>query len=227
MPLSDVDAQNRIKRMMDIIDDEGNDEAEKLYAKAEEDFNLEKDRLLQQQRVKIMEYYNKKEKQVELRKKIQISTLHNQSRLRILKAREDHLKEVLEEARMKIAEVTTDKTRYKTVLEGLIAQGLCQLLETEVIIRCCKQDIDIVQEAISGAIANYQKLSKGKEVKVTIDTENFLGPDVSGGVELVAQGSKYFVQNTLESRLSLVSQQMVPELRSILFGNNANRKFYD
>ncbi|KAL3884250.1 hypothetical protein ACJMK2_030467 [Sinanodonta woodiana] len=157
----------------------------------------------------------------------QISTLHNQSRLRILRAREDYLKEVLEEARETIAQVTTDKTKYRTFLEGLIAQGLCQLLETAVSIRCCKLDVDIVQEAIPGAIANYQKLSKGREINVTVDTENFLGPDVSGGVELVAQGSKFFVQNTLESRLSLISQQMVPELRAILFGDNANRKFYD
>ena len=38
--------------------------------KAEEEFNIEKGRLVQQQRVKIMEYYERKEKQVELQKKM-------------------------------------------------------------------------------------------------------------------------------------------------------------
>ena len=37
---------------------------------AEEEFNIEKGRLVQQQRVKIMEYYEKKEKQIELQKKM-------------------------------------------------------------------------------------------------------------------------------------------------------------
>lgn len=37
---------------------------------AEEEFNIEKGRLVQQQRVKIMEYYERKEKQVELQKKM-------------------------------------------------------------------------------------------------------------------------------------------------------------
>ncbi|KAL3884252.1 hypothetical protein ACJMK2_030468 [Sinanodonta woodiana] len=227
MALSDADVQKQIKHMMAFIEQEANEKAEEIDAKAEEEFNIEKGRLVQQQRVKIMEYYERKEKQVELQKKIQSSNLHNQSRLRILKAREDHLKEVLEEARKKIAQVTTDKAKYRTFLEGLIAQGLCQLMETAVILRCRKQDVDIVKEAIPGAVAKYQKLSKGREMKVTVDTENFFGPDVSGGVELIAQGSKFYVENTLESRLSLISQQMVPELRTVLYGNNPNRKFFD
>lgn len=35
------------------------------------------------------------------------------------------------------------------------------------------------------------------------------------------------VPNTLESRLDLISQQLVPEIRNALFGRNVNRKFTD
>lgn len=35
------------------------------------------------------------------------------------------------------------------------------------------------------------------------------------------------VPNTLESRLELISQQLVPEIRQALFGRNPNRKFTD
>jgi len=49
----------------------------------------------------------------------------------------------------------------------------------------------------------------------------------SGGVELMAQNMKFVVENTLESRLDLMSLQMVPALRTILFGRNPNRKFTD
>ena len=77
--------------MMAFIDQEANEKAEEIDAKAEEEFNIEKGRLVQQQRVKIMEYYERKEKQIELQKKIQNSNLLNQARLRVLKSREDHI----------------------------------------------------------------------------------------------------------------------------------------
>lgn len=41
-----------------------------MCLQAEEEFNIEKGRLVQTQRVKIMEYYEKKEKQIEQHKKM-------------------------------------------------------------------------------------------------------------------------------------------------------------
>lgn len=69
--------------MMAFIEQEANEKAEEIDAKAEEEFNIEKGRLVQQQRLKIMEYYEKKEKQVELQKKIQSSNMLNQARLKV------------------------------------------------------------------------------------------------------------------------------------------------
>lgn len=68
---------------MAFIEQEANEKAEEIDAKAEEEFNIEKGRLVQQQRLKIMEYYEKKEKQVELQKKIQSSNMLNQARLQV------------------------------------------------------------------------------------------------------------------------------------------------
>lgn len=69
--------------MMAFIEQEANEKAEEIDAKAEEEFNIEKGRLVQQQRLKIMEHYEKKEKQVELQKKIQSSNMLNQARLKV------------------------------------------------------------------------------------------------------------------------------------------------
>lgn len=41
-----------------------------ICLQAEEEFNIEKGRLVQTQRVKIMEYYEKKDKQIEQHKKM-------------------------------------------------------------------------------------------------------------------------------------------------------------
>lgn len=46
---------------------------------AEEEFNIEKGRLVQTQRVKIMDYYEKKEKQIDQHKKMLVWLLLHQS----------------------------------------------------------------------------------------------------------------------------------------------------
>lgn len=56
--------------MMAFIEQEANEKAEEIEAKAEEEFNIEKGRLVQEQRLKIMEFYEKKEKQVELQRRM-------------------------------------------------------------------------------------------------------------------------------------------------------------
>ena len=58
---------------MAFIEQEANEKAEEIDAKAEEEFNIEKGRLVQQQRLKIMEYYERKEKQVELQRKMYVN----------------------------------------------------------------------------------------------------------------------------------------------------------
>ena len=147
MALSDADVQKQIKHMMAFIEQEANEKAEEIDAKAEEEFNIEKGRLVQQQRLKIMEYYERKEKQVELQKKIQSSNMLNQvtqytqqinvqyktkytqfqARLKVLKHRDDHVSSVLEEAKQQLAGVVRDKKRYTEILQQLLTQAMCQV----------------------------------------------------------------------------------------------------
>lgn len=226
MALSDADVQKQIKHMMAFIEQEANEKAEEIDAKAEEEFNIEKGRLVQQQRLKIMEYYEKKEKQVELQKKIQSSNMLNQARLKVLKVREDHVRNVLEEARKRLGEVTRDESKYKDVVKSLILQGLFQLFESNVTVRVRPQDRELVQSIFSEIASNY-KQSSGKEVILKIDDESHLSQDTSGGIELLAQKGKIKINNTLEARLELIAQQLVPQIRTALFGRNVNRRFTD
>ncbi|KAG9334447.1 hypothetical protein JZ751_007644 [Albula glossodonta] len=139
-----------------------------------------------------MEYYEKKEKQIEQQKKIQMSNLMNQARLKVLKARDDMI------------------------------SGFYQLLEPKVSIRCRKQDLALVQKNIP----IYQASVKNN-IEARIDQDNFLSPEISGGIEIYNADGKIKVSNTLESRLDLMAQQMMPEIRVALFGANQNRKFLD
>ncbi|XP_035663042.1 V-type proton ATPase subunit E-like [Branchiostoma floridae] len=227
MALSDADVQKQIKHMMAFIEQEANEKAEEIDAKAEEEFNIEKGRLVQMQRVKIMEFYEKKEKQVEQQKKIQNSNLLNQARMKVLQAREDHIKQsILEDCRQRLGEVTKNPVKYRKVMEGLMVQSLCQLLEPAVTLRCRQVDVKLVKDLTPQVITTYKGLTK-KDCKITVDEQNFLGSDVSGGIEFLSPNNRIKVTNTLESRLEMMSTQMMPEIRTTLFGSNPNRKFMD
>lgn len=226
MALSDADVQKQIKHMMAFIEQEANEKAEEIDAKAEEEFNIEKGRLVQTQRLKIMEYYEKKEKQIEQQKKIQMSNLMNQARLKVLKARDDMISDLLNEARQRLANVAKDPARYPALMEGLLLQGFYQLLEPKVNIRCRKQDLAMVQAAVQKNIPIYKNAVKNN-IEARIDQDHVLAPEISGGIEIFNADGKIKVSNTLDSRLDLMAQQMMPEIRVSLFGPNQNRKFMD
>lgn len=171
--------------MMAFIEQEANEKAEEIDAKAEEEFNIEKGRLVQQQRIKIMEYYEKKEKQVELQKKIQSSNMLNQARLKVLKVREDHVRAVLDEARRRLGEVSRDSARYSQILQSLITQGLYQIMEANVSVRGRQSDAQLIQNVLPASVEQYKR-ETGKDIVVTLDTENFLPVDCTGGIELYA-----------------------------------------
>uniref|UniRef100_A0A3Q0RZW8 ATPase H+ transporting V1 subunit E1a n=1 Tax=Amphilophus citrinellus TaxID=61819 RepID=A0A3Q0RZW8_AMPCI len=197
-----------------------------VQKQAEEEFNIEKGRLVQTQRVKIMEYYEKKEKQIEQHKKIQRSNMMNQARLKVLKARDDMITDLLNEARLRLAEIAKDPARYSNLLEGLVLQGFYRLLEPKVTIRCRPQDVELVRAAVNKNIPIYKEAVKSN-IAVKIDKDHFLPADVCGGIEVYNENGKIKVSNTLESRLELIAQQMIPEIRMMLFGANPNRKFLD
>lgn len=227
MTLSDADVHKQINHMVNFIDQEAKEKAQEIDMKAEEEFNIEKGRLFQQQKLKIMEYYKRKEKQVEQQQKLQSSNMLNQARLKVLKARDDHVSNVIANAKRQLTTISQDQNRYPQLLEGLIAQGLCQLLETNVTVRCRQADIQLAQATIPKAVASVKSKMPKISCQVILDNERFLPSDCAGGVELFAQRGRIKVDNTLEARLMMISQHKLPETRTALFGANANRKFRD
>ncbi|XP_012509273.1 PREDICTED: V-type proton ATPase subunit E 2 [Propithecus coquereli] len=225
MALSDVDVQKQIKHMMAFIEQEANEKAEEIDAKAEEEFNIEKGRLVQTQRLKIMEYYEKKEKQIEQQKKIQMSTMRNQARLQVLRARDDLISELLHDAKLRLSKIVEDPDIYQELLDKLVLQALLRLLEPVMIVRCRPQDLLLIEAAVEKAIPEYMMVSQ-KDVEVQIDQEAYLAVDAAGGVEVYSGNQRIKVSNTLESRLDLSAQEKMPEIRMALFGANANRKFF-
>ena len=49
----------------------------------------------------------------------------------------------------------------------------------------------------------------------------------AGGVIASCQNGNILVSNTLESRLDLLQESMLPEIRVLLFGHSPSRKFFN
>jgi len=219
--MNEADVQKQIRQMVAFIDQEANEKAAEIDAKAQEEFAIEKDNLVNQQKQKIHQFYQKKEKQIELQRKIQHSNLQNQSRIAILKAREDLIQKLKDQAIEQLGLISKNEAKYSKLLTSLIAQALFRLVEKEVYLKCREKDLALVQAAISDATALYKNAIK-REVIVKI-LPTYLNQDISGGIEAFTTDGKIRVINTLEARLTMLFDQMIPEIREKLFGKNLNR----
>lgn len=220
--MNDADVQKQIRQMVAFIDQEANEKAAEIDAKAQEEFAIEKDNLVNQQKQKIQQFYLKKEKQVELQRKIQHSNLQNQSRIAILKAREDLIQKLKDSANEQLSQIAQDPDQYNKLLTNLIAQAFYRLVEKDVLIKCREKDVALVTKAIEDAKALYKQALK-RDVNCTV-MKTYLPADISGGVEAFTNDGKIRVVNTLEARLNMLFAQMIPEIRVKLFGKNVNRK---
>lgn len=96
------------------------------------------------------------------------------ARLQVLKARDDHVARVLDEATQRLGHITADTARYQQLLLGQLLQALFQLLETDVSVRCREQDAGLLQKAIPTATSMYKQATHGLDVRVTINRESWL-----------------------------------------------------
>ncbi|KAG0423589.1 hypothetical protein HPB47_000628 [Ixodes persulcatus] len=105
-------------------------------------------------------------------------------------------------------------------------KGLYQLLDPDVTVFCRRKDAKLVQAAVEVASKVFKKKT-GIQANVTLDKDNFLPEASTGGVEMSSMKGKVRIVNTLESRLELISQKILPQIRVELFGKNPDRKHTD
>lgn len=226
--LAQEEVDRQIQQMVAFIEQEAKEKADEISVKAEEEFNIEKGRLVQQEKLKLMQQFERKEKQADTAKKIAYSMSLNVARLEVLKAQEDHLKSVVAKAESNLGDLAKDKSKYKKLVEDLIAQGLCTLLEESVTLKCCKGDVALVKEVLPAALKKFTAQS-GMKCNCEIDTkaESVLPDSCGGGVLLCNSNGRITVNNTLEARLELAIQQLLPAIRHKLFGASEGRTFFD
>ena len=154
--------------MTAFIKQEAMEKANEIRLKADEEFAIEKSKLVRQETGSIDTAYEKKFKQASMSQQITRSTVANKSRIRILSARQELLDRLFEDAGKKLAEVPKNKSKYQGILKNLIVEGAYALNEDKLQVKARKADYDVVKKAIEEAQKEY-KSKVNKDVTVTID----------------------------------------------------------
>ncbi|KAL8654357.1 MAG: hypothetical protein Q9210_001552 [Variospora velana] len=225
--MSDDQVAGELKKMTAFIRQEALEKAKEIQIKANEEFAIEKSKLVRQETSSIDSQYEKKFKQAGMTQQITRSTLANKTRIKVLSARQELLDSLFDQARGKLADHTKDKGKYQNLCKNLILEGLYALNEDKVAIRARKEDYDVVKKAMEGAKEEYKKSMQGREVRLELDEKNPQLEGCSGGVSVVGGGGRIDINNTLDERLKLLETDALPMVRTSLFGKNENRKFKD
>jgi len=232
--MDEQEVQKQLEHMVKFIYREAEEKATEIHDKAMEEFSIEKQRIVQEERIRVMKDFEKKEKQIEVQKKIQYSNELNISRLQVLKSREEGVQKILGEAHKRLLAVAKDPS-YKKLLHQLIVQGLIKLQEPKVQVVCRVQDLALVKDVLPAAVAEYQtKANRNCEASLNMNDPLLPGPEeakgadfCSGGVVLSTPDGRIICANTLDARLSMVYEQKLPEIRTILYGESTGRKHRD
>ncbi|KAI0684453.1 ATPase V1/A1 complex subunit E [Cytidiella melzeri] len=227
--LSDDEVLTEMNKMVAFIKQEAQEKAREIRVKADEEFAIEKAccyygaKLVKQEQQAIDAQYDKKRKNAEVAQKIAQSTLTNKSRLKLLQQREEHLQDLFATSRSLIVSLSSSEDRYVQFLENVVTQGLLALMEADVVLLARDKDLDIMQKAAENAEKHYNDIS-GRSV--TTKVQGGLSEDLAGGVVLIGAKNRITIDNTLDERLRLLEDRMLPEIRYDLFGANPNRKFF-
>ena len=208
--------------MVQFIHQEAKEKAAEIKLKTDEEFNIEKLRMVEAEKQKIRAEYERKEKQVEVQKRIAQSNEVRFSRLKALKARDDAMQAVLAEAASKLPSLVSGSA-YSALLESLIVEALIQLADQKVTVKAVAGQETATKKALTAATPKFTKWAtetKGAEwastISVTFDPASLKSG--IGGVELTGFDGKITLANTLQSRLMLAYDTQLPTLRAKLFG---------
>ncbi|KAI3501376.1 hypothetical protein L1887_29242 [Cichorium endivia] len=232
--MNDTDVSKQIEQMVRFIRQEADEKANEISISAEEEFNIEKLQLVEAEKKKIRQEYERKQKQVEVRRKIEYSMQLNASRIKVLQAQDDLVTAMREKASKDLLNVSHYKSHhlhnYEGLLRALVIQGLLRLKEPSVLLRCRKDDVHLVASVLDSAKAKYAGKEHVHTPDIVIDSIH-LPPapshddphalSCSGGVVLASRDGKIVFENTLDARLDVIFRGKLPEIRRLLFAQVA------
>lgn len=141
------------------------------------------------------------------------STLIKAARIEILKLKEDIMREIRDDALKKAMGVVGDKARYQKFLFDSTYQALVTLSEPKAKVYCRKEDFEYLM-SIKSQLQKQLKDKDSIDTEVTVSDHEFL--QCIGGTSCSGLNDKIRINNTIDERLALSFDAMIPEIRDKL-----------
>ncbi|BAO40763.1 V-type proton ATPase subunit E [Kluyveromyces marxianus] len=223
--LSPNQVNDELQKMQAFIKKEAEEKAREIELKAQQEYEIEKTGLVRNETSAIDTNIAARMKKAALKQQIVKSTIANKMRLKVLGTREEVLDEIFEKAKAELKKISSNKKEYKPVLHALVLESLLKLLEPKAVVKVREADVEVVNSLLEEVTKEYEERT-GKQVSLTV-SEDYLNKDIAGGVIVSNGNGKIEVNNTLEERLKLLSEESLPAIRLELFGPSKTRKFFD
>ena len=229
--------------MLEFIRQHGNERVAEIKRQTQEDFVVQKEQLIQKEKQRLTNQFNKDLSIAEINLKIEKSAEQNKERIERMKAINELVEGLQKQAADNMQErLSSNEGEYAQILKQLLIQGLIKLIEPKVILRCRESDVDALEGVIDEAVSEYKELMlsqvkalEGKDdipCAVTVDKNKFL-PEFNqddptnsclGGFVMYAKKNRIVCSQTLDDRLAMTYQQAIPQIRALLFPCLAKKK---
>ena len=210
---------------------EAHEKAFEIKVTSQRLFEKEKKNIVKEGIKRVDENVDKSRRELQTELNINRSTKVNKSRMKKMNARNDLMKNLVQETLTYLEEefANPESDEYREVIKKLIMQGLIKLLEPKVLIKCREKDLDMINGLIEEVQNEYAELMQAETerdeytVEIHVIEDNFIKEDTPagkcGGIVLCSEDKLIVCSNTLNERLSLCYEESLPELRKKLFPN--------
>jgi len=233
--MNDGEVEKQISQMVSFIRQEAEEKAAEIDIAAEEEYNIEKLGMVEEEKRRLRKEYERRDKTLEIKKAITYSKRINASRLMLLNAREKAVHSVRMAALSKLLAIATgDAQRYRRLLGDLIIEGVKKLgslasQRNGFGVRCRREDVAACEEELKRTLVvcapfipglKGRVLTEGPFLPPAPSSEDALGASAVaciGGVVIVSGDGRVHVDQTLEERLAITLTEGQSSLRADLF----------
>lgn len=152
-------ADEILTSMVAFIKQHGIEEVQRIEKAAGDEFTIQKNQYVDEEKKKISEDFKNKLANEEVRLKIEKSKQQNTARIDRMRKVNEYVETLRTNMKKQVREkLANDPAAYKTLLKDLLIQGLIKLMEGQIFIRCREADVSIIESIQAEAIEEYRKL---------------------------------------------------------------------
>lgn len=209
----------QIQSMIDFIEREAQEKAEELEAAAQEEYDVEKMRLVEAEKAKIRAMAEKKLKQVDVDRRVARANYSKVQRMRVMEERARTMEKLHEQTRQKIVAMVNNPPQYKPMLVRLIHQSLMSI-RTDAVVQCRKEDEAEVVRNIP-ELERWYKEKTGATISIQTSKTYLDTAEAWGGVVVKSTDGRVVCNNTLSYRTKTCFDEQLPTVRFHLFNPDA------